>query len=421
MERLDYKQNRLSWEGHDLSHLGSRFGTPAYVYSRRRIEENYRCLDQAFASIPHLICYSVKANSNLKIISLLLKMGAGADIVSGGELERVLQVGGDPTRVAFSGVGKTIEEINDGLRSNLLMFNVESKEELDLIEKQAQALGKIAPIAVRINPNVEAKTHPYVQTGQTSHKFGVCPAEAEGLYRRAAASPHIEIRGVACHIGSQILDVHPFLQAFDEIRAIADKLRRDEIKVMNLDLGGGLGINYGKSRELDLGTLSKRLVSRLRGTPYQLVLEPGRALVGDAGLLFARVLYVKRDPQKTNKGFIVLDAGMNDLIRPALYNSYHKILPVRKGPGEKFLADVVGPICETGDFLGQEREMQGVKPGDLMAILTTGAYGYTLASNYNTRPRPAEVLLSGEHAELIRSRETVEDIFRTEVFDLRKS
>ena len=292
------------------------------------------------------------------------------------------------------------------------MFNVESGGELDLIEKQAQALGKVAPVAVRINPNVEAETHPYVQTGQVAHKFGVNSLEARDLYRRAAASPHLKIRGVACHIGSQILEARPFLDAFDEIRAIAEELRGNGIEVKNLDLGGGFGINYGKEKALDLSALAGGLVSRLRGTPYRLILEPGRAIVGDAGLLFARVLYVKRNAQKSQKSFIVLDAGMNDLIRPALYGSYHEILPVRRGPGKSFLADVVGPICETGDFLAQDREMQEVEPGDLLAILTAGAYGYVLSSNYNTRPRPAEVLLNGEQAELIRSRETVEDLLR---------
>jgi diaminopimelate decarboxylase len=323
--------------------------------------------------------------------------------------------------MVFSGVGKTAEEISTGLTSGLLMFNVESGGELDLIEKQAQALGKVAPVAVRINPNVEAETHPYVQTGQVVHKFGVSPGEARDLYRRAAASPHLEIRGVACHIGSQILEARPFLDAFDEIRAIAEELRGNGIEAKNLDLGGGFGINYGKDKELDLSALAEGLVSRLRGTPYRLILEPGRAIVGDAGLLFARVLYVKRNAQKSQKSFIVLDAGMNDLIRPALYGSYHEILPVRRGQGESFLADVVGPICETGDFLAQDREMQGVEPGDLLAILTTGAYGYVLSSNYNTRPRPAEVLLSGKQAELIRSRETLEDLLRTEAFDPRKT
>ncbi|MEE8257541.1 MAG: diaminopimelate decarboxylase, partial [Acidobacteriota bacterium] len=406
---------------HDLTRLGDRFQTPTYVYSRRRLEENYRRFDQAFAEVPHLICYSIKANSNLKIISLLAGMGAGVDIVSGGELQRAIRAGADPACMVFSGVGKTAGEISAGLTSGLLMFNVESGGELDLIEKQAQALGKVAPVAVRINPNVEAETHPYVQTGQVVHKFGVNSGEARDLYRRAAASPHLEIRGVACHIGSQILEARPFLDAFDEIRAIADELRGNGIEAKNLDLGGGFGINYGKEKALDLSALAEGLLSRLRGTPYRLILEPGRAIVGDAGLLFARVLYVKRNAQKGQKSFIVLDAGMNDLIRPALYGSYHEILPVRRGSGKNFLADVVGPICETGDFLAQDREMQEVEPGDLLAILTAGAYGYVLSSNYNTRPRPAEVLLNGEQAELIRSRETVEDLLRAEAFDPRKT
>lgn len=418
MERLNYEQDRLGWEGHDLTRLGDRFQTPTYVYSRRQLEENYRRLDQAFAPVPHLICYSVKANSNLKIISLLAEMGAGVDIVSGGELERALRAGADPARVVFSGVGKTAEEISAALTSGLVMFNVESGGELELIEKQAQALGKVAPVAVRINPDVEAETHPYIQTGKVVHKFGVHRREAGEIYRRAAASPHLEIRGVACHIGSQILEARPFLDAFDEIRAIADELRGRGIEVKNLDLGGGFGITYGREEALDLSALVEGLVSRLRGSPYRLILEPGRAIVGNAGLLLGRVLYVKGNEQKS---FVVLDTGMNDLIRPALYGSYHEILPVQKCPGGSFRADVVGPICETGDFLAQDREMQKVKPGELLAILTAGAYGYALASNYNSRPRPAEVLLNGDEAELIRSRETLEDLLRTETFKPRQA
>lgn len=412
MTAFHYHPDQLCGEDVPLTSVAERFGTPTYVYSRGAILANYRRLASGLTEIPGLICYSVKANSNLRILSLLREAGAGFDIVSGGELARVLRAGADPERVVFSGVGKTVAEMDAGLAAGILMFNVESAGELELLAARARARGKPAPVSVRVNPDVVAATHPYVSTGQIIHKFGVPADEALDLYRRAAASKHMSVRGVACHIGSQILEVEPFLKAMDEILSVAEALRTMGTDVEFLDLGGGYGIRYADEQPLAMERLMDGLAARLRGTTYRLIIEPGRALVGDAGVLLTRVLYVKRSQQKN---FIVVDAGMNDLMRPTLYGSYHEIVPVEQRPAERLTADVVGPLCETGDFLAQDREMPDVRAGDLLAILTVGAYGYVLASNYNTRPRPAEVLVDGHEVELIRPRERVEDLMAGEV------
>jgi diaminopimelate decarboxylase len=412
MTAFHYHPDQLCGEDVPLTSVAERFGTPTYVYSRGVILANYRRLASGLTEIPGLICYSVKANSNLRILSLLREAGAGFDIVSGGELARVLRAGAGPERVVFSGVGKTVAEMDAGLAAGILMFNVESAGELELLAARARARGKPAPVSVRVNPDVVAATHPYVSTGQIIHKFGVPTDEALELYRRAAASKHMSVRGVACHIGSQILEVEPFLKAMDEILSVAEALRAAGSDVEFLDLGGGYGIRYADEQPLAMERLMDGLAARLRGTTYRLIIEPGRALVGDAGALLTRVLYVKRSQQKN---FIVVDAGMNDLMRPTLYGSYHEIVPVEQRPAERLTADVVGPLCETGDFLAQDREMPDVRAGDLLAILTVGAYGYVLASNYNTRPRPAEVLVDGHKVELIRPRERVEDLMAGEV------
>jgi len=412
MEAFHYRSDQLRCEDVPLTSVAVCFGTPTYVYSRAAILENYRRLVSGLSQVSGLICYSVKANSSLKILSLLREAGAGFDIVSGGELARVLRAGADARRVVFSGVGKTAAEVDAGLAAGILMFNVESGGELDLIEARARALGKRAQVSVRVNPDVVAETHPYISTGQVIHKFGVSKDEAMELYRRAARSEHVAVRGVACHIGSQILEVEPFLKAMDEILSVAQELRAEGIEVEFLDLGGGYGIRYADECPLAMDQLMGGLATRTRGTSYRLIIEPGRALVGDAGVLLTRVLYVKRSQQKN---FIVVDAGMNDLMRPTLYGSYHEIVPVEQRPAEKLTADVVGPLCETGDFLAQDREMPDVQAGNLLAILTVGAYGYVLASNYNTRPRPAEVLVDGNKFELIRPRERLEDLMAGEV------
>jgi len=412
MSAFHYLSNQLCCGEVPLETVAERFGTPTYVYSRAAILENYNRLASGLSQIPNLICYSVKANSSLRILRLLHEAGAGFDIVSGGELARVLRAGADPARVVFSGVGKTAEEIDAGLAAGLMMFNVESAGELELLESRARALGKPAPIAVRVNPDVVAETHPYISTGQIVHKFGVPKDEAVELYRRAARSEWLRVRGVACHIGSQILEVGPFLKALDEILNVAQAIRGERTAIEFLDIGGGYGIRYADEQPLAMDRLFNGLVTRLSESSYRLIVEPGRAIVGDAGVLLARVLYVKRNQQKN---FIVVDAGMNDLMRPTLYGSYHEIVPVVRGSAETLTADVVGPLCETGDFLAQDRAMHDVQPGDLLAILTVGAYGYVLASNYNTRPRPAEVMISDGRAELIRPRERLDDLMAGEL------
>ncbi len=411
LEAFHYRSEEFFCEDVTVSSVAERFGTPTYVYSQNRILENFRRFAGRLSGIPSLICYSVKSNSNLKILKLLREAGAGFDIVSGGELARVRRVGADPGGIVFSGVGKTAVEVDAGLEAGLLMFNIESAGELELIECRARELGKTGGIALRVNPDVRAETHPYISTGQVIHKFGVPKEEAMGLYRRAAASRHFKIRGVACHIGSQILEVAPFLDAFDEILGLASRLRAEGIEVEHLDLGGGFGIRYADEQPLEVDRLTVELEARLRQTPYRLIVEPGRVLVGDAGLLVTRVLYVKRNQQKN---FIVVDAGMNDLLRPTLYGAYHEIVPVKQRSGEKLRADVVGPLCETGDFLAQDRELAHVQSGDLLAVLTVGAYGFVQASNYNSRPRPAEVLVHGTEAKLIRARESLEDLMAAE-------
>jgi len=411
MEAFHYESGRYMCEDVPAESLAERFGTPTYVYSQAAIAQNFQAMERALAPLPGLIYYSVKANSNLRILSLLRQAGAGFDVVSGGELARALRAAAPAERIVFSGVGKTREEVDAGLVAGILMFNVESAGELDLLEARARALGKPACLAIRVNPDVVAETHPYISTGQIVHKFGVPKQEALELYFRAARSPHLRIGGVACHIGSQILEVEPFLKALEELLDVAGKLRAASVPVEFLDLGGGYGICYADETPLDLDRLMLQVAGRMRGNPYRLIIEPGRALVGNAGILLTRVLYVKRNPQKN---FVVVDAGMNDLMRPTLYGSHHGIVPARARQAPQLQADVVGPLCESGDFLAQDRALPDLQPGDLLAILTVGAYGFVLASNYNTRPRPAEVLVHGRDAELIRPRERVEDLMAGE-------
>jgi diaminopimelate decarboxylase len=414
LDSFHYCQGEFFCEDVSLASLAGRFGTPAYVYSQSTILRNYERLRGTLARIAGLICYSVKANSHLRILSLLRQAGAGFDVVSGGELARALRVGAAAETIIFSGVGKTQEEIDSGLAAGILMFNVESAGELALLESRARVLQKIGRVSIRVNPDVEAHTHPYISTGQMIHKFGVPKDEALELYRRAARSPHLKVQGVACHIGSQILEVEPFWEALEEIQSVARRLAGDGINVEVLDLGGGYGISYADEQPLDLERLTRGLEERLRDPVWaglRLILEPGRALVGDAGVLITRVLYVKQNQQKN---FVVVDAGMNDLMRPTLYGSYHRIVPVREWTAERLQADVVGPLCESGDFLAQDRDLPDVRPGDLLAVLTTGAYGFVLSSNYNTRPRPAEILVHGAEPELIRARQTVEELMAGE-------
>jgi diaminopimelate decarboxylase len=408
---VGYRSGDLCCEGVSLISVAERFGTPAYVYSQTAIQKNFESIQNDLACLPSLVCYSVKANSNLRILRLLCEAGAGFDVVSGGELARVVRVGVDPGKIVYSGVGKTQPEIDSALDADIMMFNVESEGEFELLGIRAKALNRCARISIRVNPDVETATHPYISTGQMLHKFGVPKDEALALYRIASDSPHFKPSGIACHIGSQILEVDPFIEAFDQIKDLADRLCADGLDLRWLDLGGGFGIRYDQEDPLNFSCLARELAARLRDTPYNLVVEPGRSIVGNAGLLLTQVLYVKRNERKN---FIVVDSGMNDLLRPALYGSFHEIIPLRQARNGKIRADVVGPVCETGDFLAQDRDLEVVAPGDILAVLTAGAYGYVLASNYNTRPRPAEVMVHGNSANLIRERETVEDLIRGE-------
>jgi diaminopimelate decarboxylase len=408
---FQYDHGQLICESVPLAEIAERFGTPAYVYSQATILSNYRRLAEPLAAMAGMACYSVKANSSLAILKLLSDAGSGFDIVSGGELARVQRASTAPERIVFSGVGKTVDEMDKALEAGILMLNVESAGELALVEARARHRGSVpAPISVRINPDVEADTHPYISTGRAIHKFGVPKGEAPALYRQAAASPYLEIRGLACHIGSQILRIEPFLRAADEALALGRDLRSEGVRF--IDLGGGIGFGYHNEPPFDFDGFFAALEMRFRSSGFRLIIEPGRSVVAEAGILLTRVLYIKENQQKR---FIVVDAGMNDLLRPALYGSYHEIVAVSGPSGKLRSGDVVGPLCETGDFLAQDRELPELYPGDLLAVMGAGAYGYVLASNYNSRPRPAEVLVDGETARLIRRRETVEDLIAGEV------
>ncbi|MGH9430910.1 MAG: diaminopimelate decarboxylase [Terriglobia bacterium] len=413
MNGLQYRRGELFCEDVSLAELAMKFGTPLYVYSRAAILGRVTHLRQALQGIQSLLCYSVKANSNLSILSLLRAADCGYDIVSGGELARCIKMHADASRIVFSGVGKTRDEIDAALQAGILLFNVESTGELELLEARAQHHGALAPVSIRINPDVEAETHPYISTGQTGHKFGVPKEEALALYQHAAVSPALRIAGIACHIGSQILETAPYLRAMDELLAVARALKTTGVQLEYVDLGGGFGVRYTGEDLFDLDQLAAGLRARLRGSGHQLILEPGRFIVGEAGVLITTVLYVKRNPRKN---FIVVDAGMNDLIRPSLYGSYHGVIPVKDAGAGRLVADVVGPVCETGDFLARDRDVPEVESGAYLAILSCGAYGSCLASNYNSRPRPAEVLVHGNAAQLIRRRETMDDLMRAEVF-----
>ena len=412
-----YARRALWCESQPLAAIAEQAGTPVYVYSRALIERNFQRFERAFGSHPHLLCYSVKANSNLGLLRLLGQMGAGFDIVSGGELHRVRKAGCDAARVVFSGVGKTAEEVDAALAAGILMFNAESEAELAMIEQRAARANRRARVALRVNPDVDAATHPYIATGLREHKFGVDFAQAHQIYLRTRRRPHLEVAGVTCHIGSQILQPEPFLEALDKLLDLAERLRRAGLAIRYLDIGGGLGVAYRPEEKTpDAAAFVRRILERLEGRDYVVLLEPGRSVVAEAGVLLTRVLYTKRNG---NKNFVIVDAAMNDLLRPALYGSHHEILPVRRHPGGTVVADVVGPVCETGDFLARDRRLPALRPGDLLAILTAGAYGASLGSNYNSRLRPPEVLVEGRTFRLLRRRETYADLVRNEMMGVR--
>ena len=402
--------NGLELEETPLEDIAQRFGTPTYVYSLAALEQAFNRFRQALTGHRAMIFYAVKANSNLGVLSAFARLGAGFDIVSGGELARVLAAGGDPRKTVFSGVGKTTDELRAALGANIRCFNVESADELDRLNAVAQDMGRIASIALRVNPDVDPKTHPYISTGLRNNKFGVSFAEARSLYQRAAQMPHLKVTGMTCHIGSQLLDPAPIAEATDKLIELADQLLADGITLDHLDLGGGLGIRYRDESPPEVADYLAPLLNRLSGRPEELCFEPGRSLIGNAGLLLTKVEYLKAAPEKN---FVIVDAAMNDLARPALYDAYHEVVAVRHRDLPIRLSEVVGPICESGDFLAHDR-MLAVQAGDLIAILSAGAYGMTMSSNYNTRPRAAEVIVSGRTATLVRSREPVESLFALE-------
>ncbi len=410
-----YRGGALCAEQVPLDDIARRFGTPCYVYSRGAIEAAYRAFADELAGRPSLICYSVKANSNLSLLALMAKLGAGFDIVSGGELERVLAAGGEPGRVVFSGVGKSEAEIRRALQAGVLSINVESEQELARVNAVAAALGTRAPIAFRVNPDVDAKTHPYISTGLKQSKFGVAYADAERLYKEAASLPAVRLTGVGCHIGSLMSDAAPFVAATERIVALLARLERAGIVLEHIDLGGGMGIRHrqeGEKAQAPIAAFVHGALDALGTRKERILLDPGRSIVGNAGLLLTKVEYVKPGEAKN---FAVVDAAMNDLIRPALYNAWHEVLPVREmeQPGAAGVYDVVGPVCESADFLARDRKL-APRPGDLLAVMSAGAYGMVMSSNYNTRPRPAEVLVEGGAARLVRSRETVEQLIAAE-------
>ncbi len=407
---FSYQNNELHAEQVSLASIAERFGTPCYVYSRAALSAGYRQFESACAGREHLVCYAVKANSNLAILNLFARMGAGFDIVSGGELQRVLAAGGAANKVVFSGVGKTAAEMKLALEAGILCFNVESEAELIRLNEVAGNVGKAAPVSLRVNPDVDAKTHPYISTGLKQNKFGVAYTEALALYRKAAALPHLKVTGIDCHIGSQLTEVSPFIAAVEKVLALVDQLKAEGIALEHLDLGGGLGIRYDDETPPAIAEYVGALLQALQGRIEKIIVEPGRVLVGNAGLLLSRVEYLKHGEEKN---FAVIDAAMNDLMRPALYEAYHRIEPVVRGTGPVQQYDVVGPVCETGDFLGRGREL-AIAQGDLLAVRSAGAYGMSMSSNYNTRPRAAEVMVDGNEMHLIRERETVQQLFAGE-------
>lgn len=410
MQAFEHHDGHLWCESVRLSDIADQVGTPTYVYSSRALTENYRAVDTAFGAVPHLICYSLKANGNLAVCRHLSSLGAGADIVSGGELFRAIRAGIDPRKIVYSGVGKTTAEIEYALSSGILMFNVESRAELETINRVAGGLGIVAPIAIRVNPDIDPKTHPYITTGMKKYKFGVPAGEVVALYRDARSMANVAIVGVQMHLGSQLLQVQPIVEAAHRLAEIVRELDGNGIRVSYLDVGGGLGIRYHDEGPEGPEALAAGILPLAKELGCTLILEPGRFIVGDAGALLTRVLYTKHNDLKR---FAIVDAGMNDLIRPSLYDSYHEIKLATDRTGSEPV-DVVGPICESGDFFAHERLLPPLSQGDLLAILGAGAYGFTMSSNYNSRPRVAEVMVAGASYSVVRQRETYQDLIRGE-------
>lgn len=410
MEAFSYRDGQLFAEGVALPALAQHFGTPTYVYSRAHIEAQYRAYADALEGMPHLVCFAVKANSNLGVLNVLARLGAGFDIVSRGELERVLAAGGEPGRIVFSGVGKTRDDMRRALEVGVHCFNVESTDELERLQQVAAELGMKAPVSLRVNPDVDAGTHPYISTGLKENKFGIDIDNAEAVYARAAELPNLDVVGVDCHIGSQLTSLPPFLDALDRLLALIDRLATRGIQIRHLDLGGGLGVRYRDEQPPLAGDYIQAVRQRIEGRGLALVFEPGRSIVANAGLLLTRVEYLKHT---AHKDFAIVDAAMNDLIRPALYQAWMNVIAVQPHEGDTRRYDIVGPICETGDFLAKDRELALVE-GDLLAVCSAGAYGFVMSSNYNTRGRAAEVLVDGDQAFEVRRRESVQELYAGE-------
>ncbi len=411
MHLFEYKSGQLHCENVPVAEIAKKVGTPFYLYSYNTLVRHFTVFDKAFEGIPHLVCYSVKANSNLTLLRLFTRLGGGLDVVSGGELYRAMKAGADPKKVVFSGVGKQEDEIEYALRIGILMFNVESSQELQVINEVAGRVGRKAPLSIRVNPDIDPKTHPYISTGLKQNKFGIDILRAPMVYRIASQLPHVEVVGIDCHIGSQLVEVAPILDALRKLKALVETLRGEGMKITYLDLGGGLGITYQDEEPPHPVEYAASILEEIRGFDCTLILEPGRVIVGNAGILVTKVLYLKENEEKR---FVVVDAGMNDLVRPSYYGSFHQILPVEKKPREEILADVVGPICESSDFLAKGRRIGRLEPGELIAVMSAGAYGFSMSTNYNSRPRVAEVLVRDDEIHVIRKREAYEDLIRGE-------
>lgn len=410
MSSFQYRDGVLHAENVPLARIAAQYGTPCYVYSRAALTKAWRDFDAAFAGRDHLVCYAVKANPNIGVLNVFARLGSGFDIVSGGELARVLAAGGDPHKIVFSGVGKTAAEMRAALQAGILCFNIESAPELELLNRVAGEMGVTAPVSLRVNPDVDAKTHPYIATGLKDNKFGVAYDDALTVYRRARELPHLRIEGVDCHIGSQLTEVSPFVAALERVLALVDALAADGIAVHHIDLGGGLGIRYRDETPPPVAEYAKSVLRTLGKRTQKLLFEPGRLLTGNAGVLLSEVLFLKHGQ---DRNFAVVDAAMNDLMRPALYEAWHDVLPLRSAPAGGRVYDVVGPVCESGDFLARDRQLS-VNAGDLIAIASAGAYGMSMSSNYNTRPRAAEIMVDGDRIFPIRNRENIAELFAGE-------
>jgi len=410
MDHFNYQGNTLYSEALPVAELASQFGTPCFIYSRATLERHYRVYEEALQVCPSLICFAVKSNSNLAVLNVLARMGAGFDIVSGGELEKVIAAGGDASKIIFSGLGKSEAEIVRALQAGIFCFNVESEAELERIDNTAQRLHLRAPVSIRVNPNVDAGTHPYISTGLKENKFGIASEQAIDVYRRAAEMAGIKLVGIDCHIGSQLTSTEPFLDAIDKLLALVDELSAEGIRLTHFDLGGGLGVTYGEEEPPHPSDFITMVRDRFVNRDMTLLFEPGRSIAANAGLFVTRVEYLK---PTLHKNFAIVDGAMNDLLRPALYGAWQEIIPVEKVDGENLIYDVVGPVCESADFLGKDRSLC-LRAGDLLAVRSAGAYGFVMSSNYNTRPRAAEIMVDGNEKFLVRERESVSELYRLE-------